>query len=136
MGLARGLSTISSKKRRVKITKAKMQELELQWRQHNRDMKRKGMHDLRYDTLQQYIDYAYGRTKIQTKFQPLETTTDWRHSLADHRERYPSAPLTKPTTAVDNSWKAEQSKNFTVAPAYNKGAYQVIPRSDVKHIGK
>ena len=32
--------------------------------------------------------------------------------------------------------RVEESKNFTVAPAYNKGAYQVIPRSDVKHIGK
>ena len=32
--------------------------------------------------------------------------------------------------------RQEESKNFTVAPAYNKGAYQVIPRSDVQHIGK
>lgn len=32
--------------------------------------------------------------------------------------------------------KRELSKNWTVAPAYNKGAYQVIPKSDVKHIGK
>ena len=39
-------------------------------------------------------------------------------------------------TPEDNSWKAEASKNFTVAPAYNKGAYQVIPRKDVEHIGK
>ena len=30
----------------------------------------------------------------------------------------------------------KESKNFTVAPAYNKGAYQVIPKSDIKHIGK
>ena len=36
----------------------------------------------------------------------------------------------------DNSWKVEESKKFTVAPAYNKGAYQVIPRGDVKWIGK
>ena len=36
----------------------------------------------------------------------------------------------------DNSWKVEESKKFTVAPAYNKGAYQVIPRGDVEWIGK
>ena len=36
----------------------------------------------------------------------------------------------------DNSWKVEESKKFTVAPAYNKGAYQVIPKGDVKWIGK
>ena len=39
-------------------------------------------------------------------------------------------------TKVDNSWKVEISKKYTVAPAYNKGAYQVIPRDDVEHIGK
>ena len=39
-------------------------------------------------------------------------------------------------TKVDNSWRVEISKKYTVAPAYNKGAYQVIPRSDVEHIGK
>ena len=39
-------------------------------------------------------------------------------------------------TKVDNSWKVEISKKYTVAPAYNKGAYQVIPREDVEHIGK
>ena len=32
--------------------------------------------------------------------------------------------------------KREISKRYTVAPAYNKGAYQVIPKTDVKHIGK
>ena len=39
-------------------------------------------------------------------------------------------------TKVDNSWKIEISKQYTVAPAYNKGAYQVIPRKEVKDIGK
>jgi len=45
-------------------------------------------------------------------------------------------PIRSQKPMVDNSWKAEVSKNFTIAPAYNKGAYQVIPRGDVKHIGK
>jgi len=36
----------------------------------------------------------------------------------------------------DTSWKVEASRKYTVAPAYNKGAYQVIPREDIKHIGK
>ena len=32
--------------------------------------------------------------------------------------------------------RLEISKNYTVAPAYNKGAYQVIPKGDVEWIGK
>ena len=36
-------------------------------------------------------------------------------------------------------WEKEKlkiSSQYTVAPAYNKGAYQVIGKSDIKHIGK
>ena len=33
------------------------------------------------------------------------------------------------------NWKLQESKNFTVAPAYNKGAYQVITKN-IKDIGK
>ena len=33
-------------------------------------------------------------------------------------------------------WKKEESQNFTVAPAYNKGAYQVITKSNIKDIGR
>ena len=39
------------------------------------------------------------------------------------------------TKPVKN-WRLEESKKFTVAPAYNKGAYQVISKENVKHIGK
>lgn len=48
----------------------------------------------------------------------------------------PSAELKPYSTAKDTSYKKEISKQYTVAVAYNKGAYQVIPRDDVKHIGK
>ena len=39
-------------------------------------------------------------------------------------------------TKKDNSEKLKISSNYTIAPAYNKGAYQVITREDVKDIGK
>ena len=35
-----------------------------------------------------------------------------------------------------HNWRLEESKKLTVAPAYNKGAYQVIPRSEIKDIGR
>jgi len=36
----------------------------------------------------------------------------------------------------DNSYKQDISKQYTVSIAYNKGAYQVIPKGEVKDIGK
>ena len=35
-----------------------------------------------------------------------------------------------------NNWRLEESKKFTIAPAYNKGGYQVISKENVNHIGK
>ena len=72
-------------------------------------------------------------------FVPMKQTTKTfaQQQMDEHREKYPSMPISNTySPQKDDSWKAEASKNFTVAPAYNKGAYQVIPRKDVEHIGK
>lgn len=53
-----------------------------------------------------------------------------------HREKYPSMPIGEYSPPKDTSYKKEVSKNYTVSIAYNKGAYQVIPKDDVEHIGK
>ena len=48
----------------------------------------------------------------------------------------PSMPIGEYKTPTDNSYKKEVSKQYTVSIAYNKGAYQVIPKKEVKDIGK
>jgi len=73
--------------------------------------------------------------KRKPEFKPLENYSIGQAG-SDHREKYPSVSDMGYVPQKDNSYKLEESKNFTIAPAYNKGAYQVIPRGDVKHIGK
>ncbi len=51
-------------------------------------------------------------------------------------EDYPSAPVGEYTVPEDTSYKKDISKQYTVSIAYNKGAYQVIPKGEVKDIGK
>ena len=53
-----------------------------------------------------------------------------------HREKYPSFISNKPIEYEDDSYKQEISKQYTVAVAYNKGGYQVIPITQIKHIGR
>ena len=73
--------------------------------------------------------------KAQKPFIPLEKSKPALWTLRD--VVYKSAPLTPPKRSnVDHSYKKEISKNYTVAIAFNKGAYQVISNSDIKHIGK
>ena len=40
------------------------------------------------------------------------------------------------TTVPSNNWRLQESKKFTIAPAYNKGGYQVISKDNIKNIGK
>ena len=70
------------------------------------------------------------------KVMPLEQVgklqTFSNHVSVEEKPTYQSSGGTKP---VDNI-KLEVSKQYTIAPAYNKGAYQVITKSNVKDIGR
>ena len=77
----------------------------------------------------------------KSDFKPLKISQadlDRQAEHKAHREKYPSLGNGIGTASVsaDTSWKREESKNFTIAPAYNKGAYQVITKNNIKDIGK
>ena len=79
------------------------------------------------------------KSKATTAVQPA--TQEWKTFAPEPTFRrttpqYPSAPMSQYTPARDSSYKKEASSNYTVSIAYNKGAYQVIPKEEVKHIGK
>lgn len=145
MHLAQGLSTINTKKRKTKLTKAKLAELELRWRQHNRDMKRKGLHDMRYATLEEYIDYSFGKTKKPDPrdykhFKPMKSETNWRAEQDRlHREKYPSLEMSK----VDNgSCRKVEPQKYTgtlikgIATMHKSNAVPVIDDQHAKDIAR
>ena len=74
----------------------------------------------------------------------IKLTTDGRHTLNIAERIYetpqPNIELSNKIgqggTKPDNSWRIEASKNFTIAPAYNKGPYMVIAKEDIKTAGK
>ena len=91
MHLQRGLSMINTRKPKTKITKRKMAELEVRWRQHNKSMKQKGMHQFRYETLEDYIDYVYGKNKSIQTFPSKKANPNYRIEQSNkHKEKYPS----------------------------------------------
>jgi len=66
MHLARGLSTINTKKRKKKpLTQKDIERYTIQWRQYNKQMRRNNMHDLQYNTVEDYIAYCRGETKYK-----------------------------------------------------------------------
>ena len=114
MHLENRLSTINTKKYKAKITKGKLKELELRWREHNRRCKQNHMHHMRYDTLQEYMDYCYGKTKMPDQrdyrnFKPMQKQTNWRAEQDDeHREKYPSLMEEQMKTGTFNSESMSQ----------------------------
>ena len=74
----------------------------------------------------------------------IKLTTDGRYTI-DIAERTYEAPkpqvqmsnkIGQGGTKPDNRWKIEASKNFTIAPAYNKGPYMVVAKEDIKTAGR
>ncbi len=53
-------------------------------------------------------------------------------------KEYPSlvTDAGKAALLADRSVQIAVSSSYTIAPAYNKGAYTVIPKDDIVHIGK
>ena len=99
MHLDNRFSTINTKKRKLKLTKAKMAELEIDWRKHNKHCKQNHMHHFRYNTLEAYIDYRFGKASKRPDprdyrhFTRLhnDTQRNWRAEQDKaHREKYPS----------------------------------------------
>ena len=43
---------------------------------------------------------------------------------------------TRGTTTLADDWRLREGRKFTIAPAYNKGGYQVISPDNIKDIGK
>ena len=82
MHLARGLSTISTKKRKKKaLTQKDIERYTIEWRKHNKAMRRANNHSLQYNTVDDYISYVRGEYKAPIKSRGTYTPdTSWRRN--------------------------------------------------------
>ena len=146
MHLARGLTTIRNRKYKPKMTKANIAKWEEGLRIKNKEHKRMGLPKW---TFEQYVDYCHGiQPKVDPRsreaFKPMRTNrfeSERAKDIREHAKKYPSMPLSGGggTKKDDLEWEKEKQaicKQYTIAPAYNKGAYQVIGKNNIKDIGK
>lgn len=91
------------------------------------------------------MSYSYsgrkrGSSTRTTKKKHIVRSDATMPTYSNYREtkQYPSHDAKSCATTVDPNLaeKLEASKNYTVAVAYNKGAYQVVSKDNIKHIGK
>ena len=77
----------------------------------------------------------WGKSKSYTReFKDYQPTRNFRLEEPKH----PSLPvqMTSTETQDNRQERLAISSQYTIAPAYNKGAYQVIAKENVKHIGR
>ena len=80
--------------------------------------------------------------RTKRKSEPMKAQTNQvLEAHKEHMRKYPSMPMgaSAGQGTKNIEWdmqKKEISSGYTVAPAYNKGAYQVIGKSNIKDIGK
>lgn len=88
MHLARGLTTINTKKQKQKkLTKADQQRLYTEWRQYNKRMRRNHMHDAQFDCFEDYIAYTHGRYHFKTQqrqFKEYQPRSSYKRSSNNH----------------------------------------------------
>ena len=70
-------------------------------------------------------------SNYQKEFKPFESKPVYRRETKQYKS---VSAMASPCVVVDRSYTKDA--NFTVAPAYNKGAYQVISKENIRDIGR
>jgi hypothetical protein len=136
MALVRGLSTLNTRKRKPKITKAKYAQYELEWRKHNKWAKSKGLHDLCYDTVEQYINYCLGKTKLNRD--DFKTYSEPK----PYRRETPNYPSMEMSMASAGSGTKKESPKYTgtlikgIATMHKSNAVPVIDQKQAEEISR
>ena len=136
MALVRGLSTLNTRQRKPKITKAKLAQYELEWRKHNKRAKSKGLHDLRYDTVEEYINSCLGKTKL--KCDDFKTYSEPK----SYRRETPNYPSMEMTLASAGQGTKKESQKYTgtlikgIATMHKSNAVPVIDQKQAEEISR
>lgn len=77
-----------SHKKKKPLTANQLKKLEVEWRQYNKDMRRKHMHDMQFQDFNDYVAYTRGEYKPKAK-KEFTTYAPSKPSVRDTKE-YPS----------------------------------------------
>ena len=86
-------STINTRKRKKRdLTENQIKKLEVEWRQHNKQMRKQHCHSAQFDTLEDYIAYTRGEYKPKVKKDEREFTpyTPRKNVFQRESQNYPS----------------------------------------------
>ena len=131
MHMVIGLSSLNTRKRKLKITKQRMLELVEQHRLHNKEMKQSNKLDMMM-TFDEYLDWSFGKKKLpkssKSNFTPMNsmtitTTKKYPSHISDKIDKYACSKM-------NDEFKHKVSSNYVIGQAYNKGSMQVLTKRE------
>ena len=134
MHLIKGISSLSTRKPKVKLTKAKLAYLSDRHKDHNKFLKSMGLPFMTFD---EYIDYVHGRTPKVVK--PKSSTLSV--STSTYRRETPYIPSLSVNVSQDSCTKRESIK-YTgtlvkgIATMHKSNAVPIFSDEEAKDIAK
>ena len=131
MHMVIGLSSLNTRKRKLKITKQRMLELVEQHRLHNKEMKQSNKLDMMM-TFDEYLDWSFGKKKLpkssKSNFTPMNsmtitTTKKYPSHVSDKVDKYACSKM-------NDEYKHKVSSNYVIGQAYNKGSMQGLTKRE------
>ena len=130
MHVVRGLSSLNTRKPKIKLTKKRILELKEEHRLHNKRYKHDKMLShimvMDFDT---YIKWRFGKLKrkIESKgtYMP-ETNVTTKKDIPSRKIDIDKNACSKP----DDDYKREISGQYVIGQAYNKSGLQVLTRKE------
>jgi hypothetical protein len=137
MHLARGLTTLNTRVKRKKPTKAKIEQWKKQHRLHNKDMKSLGMHK-HMMTFDEYVKYIHGELKTKTE---TVMNTPWHYSGPYRRETedipsHISSASFSPCTKKESMQYTGERKLVGIAMMHKSNLVPVFADDDDKNGSK
>ncbi len=133
MHMVMGLSSLNTRKRKLKITKQRMLELVEQHRLYNKEMKQSNKLDMMM-TFDEYLDWSFGKNKLpkssKSNFKPMDsmtvsTTKKYPSHVSDKVDKYACSKM-------NDEYKHKVSSNYVIGQAYNKSGLQVLTKKETQ----
>ena len=132
MHMVMGLSSLNTRKRKLKITKQRMLELVEEHRLYNKKMKQSNNSDMMM-SFDDYLDWCFGKKKLpktsKSNFVPLSmtftTTNKYPSHVSDKVDKYACSKM-------NDEYKHKVSSNYVIGQAYNKSGLQVLTKKETQ----
>ena len=124
-----------SKSKKTELTKAKLEKLQVEWRQYNKKMRQNYAHDMQFKDFNDYVDYVHGKYKPKQKKEFKEYAPQKPH-VRDTK----SYPSLKTSNTIPQSCAKPERKEYTgtlikgIATMHKSNAVPVINQQEAEDI--